>query len=102
MQKHWIQRFLIKLGLFMLPLFVLLLADVWILPPEFFTFRAWEALRVHTFYPSLTGPFYPNQKLEIEEEENSRPIRISPSKEGLPGIRISMATGTGLLPECRT
>lgn len=60
------KKFLIKLAIFSLPIvaFVFYIAyDVLILPVDFYTFRAWEALRVYENGPILSGPFYPNMHL---------------------------------------
>ncbi len=67
MRNYWFKILFIKLLVFILPFAVMLALDAFILPPDFFTFRAWEALKVKQFYPTLTGPFYPNQQLELTE-----------------------------------
>jgi hypothetical protein len=49
----------------MIPLILLFVVEN-ILPPSFFTFRTWEAVRSKT--PLLTGPFYPNIEYKMIEE----------------------------------
>lgn len=64
------KKFLIKLAIFSLPIltFVFYVAyDVLILPVDYYTFRAWEALRVYENGPILSGPFYPNMHLTKTE-----------------------------------
>jgi hypothetical protein len=64
---------LFKLSIFVLPFILFLLLDAFLLPPTLFTFRAWEALKVGTFYPTLTGPFYPNQSIDVTEQGELAP-----------------------------
>src|ERR1051325_9137182 len=57
-------NYLLKLGLFLLPLLALFLVELFVLPIDFFTFRCWEALRVDIDGSlGLPGPFYPNRHL---------------------------------------
>lgn len=44
-----------------------------LLPPQAFTHRLWEALIVHSEHEILPGPFYPNQKLRMEEQGDLAP-----------------------------
>ena len=73
MHNHWTKTLLLKGLAFVLPFGLWLIVDAFVLPPHFFTFRAWEALKVKTFYPTLTGPFYPNQHLELTEQGELAP-----------------------------
>jgi hypothetical protein len=73
MRNHRIKKLLLKVLAFVLPFVLWLVVDAFVLPPHFFTFRAWEALKVKTFYPTLTGPFYPNQHLELTEQGELAP-----------------------------
>jgi len=66
--SYSIKLLLLKLAIFVLPFVLFLLLDAFLLPPALFTFRAWEALKVGTFYPTLTGPFYPNQFIDVSEQ----------------------------------
>jgi len=43
------------------PFLVMGALETWVLPPNQFTFRAWEAIKVNLLYQALPGPFYPNQ-----------------------------------------
>ena len=71
--SHSTRLLLLKLSVFVLPFVLFLLLDAFLLPPTLFTFRAWEALKVKTFYPTLTGPFYPNQFLDATEQGELAP-----------------------------
>lgn len=71
--SHSTRLLLLKLSLFVLPFVLFLLLDAFLLPPTLFTFRAWEALKVKAFYPTLTGPFYPNQFLDVTEQGELAP-----------------------------
>jgi hypothetical protein len=71
--SYSIKLLLFKLTIFVLPFVLFLLLDAFLLPPTLFTFRAWEALKVGTFYPTLTGPFYPNQFVDATEQGELAP-----------------------------
>lgn len=71
--SYSIKLLLLKLSIFVLPFVLFFLLDTFLLPPTLFTFRAWEALKVGTFYPTLTGPFYPNQSLDATEQGELAP-----------------------------
>lgn len=73
MRNHQTKTLLLKGLAFVLPFVLWLIVDAFVLPPHFYTFRAWEALKVKTFYPTLTGPFYPNQRLELTEQGELAP-----------------------------
>ena len=63
-------RFLIKLTIFSLPILIFVgyvLYSGLILPVDYFTFRAWEALSVYEKTPTLSGPFYPSMHLVKKE-----------------------------------
>lgn len=59
------RKLIIKLTLFFSVPLILNLIFVIITPPNFFTFRSWEALQPHNL--NFNGPFYPNQTLEMIE-----------------------------------
>lgn len=62
------KRFFINTLLFLSPVLILLLLELFIFPIEQFTLRAWETLKVKNDYiAALIGPFYPDRYLEIEE-----------------------------------
>jgi hypothetical protein len=64
------KKFLVKLFIFLLPIFAFILYsgyEILVLPVDYYTFRAWEALRVYENTKILTGPFYPNYFLEKTE-----------------------------------
>lgn len=54
------KRFTIKLALFTLPFLVWQVIEIFILPFDTFTFRAWESIGFHKLRWKH-GPFYPNQ-----------------------------------------
>ncbi len=61
------KKFLIKLVLFVSPFIVLAAVELFVLPLDYFTFRAWEALSIQG--SSIhTGQFYPNIKLHKPDE----------------------------------
>jgi alginate O-acetyltransferase complex protein AlgJ len=62
------KRLLFKSILFFLPFIVVLGVELFVLPVDFFTFRAWEALVVVKFKRLLPGPFYPGMELQRIEE----------------------------------
>lgn len=43
------------------------------LPKNAFTHRVWEALIVHQYHSLLPGPFYPKQKMSMEEQGDLAP-----------------------------
>ncbi len=62
------KHLLIRTCLFLSPVLVLLLLELFIFPIDRFTFRAWETLMVKNQQISgIIGPFYPNRRLEINE-----------------------------------
>jgi hypothetical protein len=62
------KKFAVKILILALPFIALLTAELFILPVDFFNFRAWEALTNYKPNAVLTGPFYPAMKLEKTEE----------------------------------
>ncbi len=56
------------LTLFLLPVLLAVVFDLFILPIDFFMFRSWETLSVHSMRAYLPGPFYPNQHLQKMEQ----------------------------------
>ena len=62
------KRFLFKSALFLLPFFLAIGIELFILPIDFFTFRVWEALVIREFRHSLPGEFYPNMEVTKIEE----------------------------------
>ncbi|MHA6250221.1 alginate O-acetyltransferase AlgX-related protein [Pontibacter sp. CAU 1760] len=48
------------------------LIEVFLLPMNFFTFRIWETISVNTMRV-MSGPFYPNMHLQMEEEGELAP-----------------------------
>lgn len=61
------KKILIKLLLFVMP-FLVISALCAQLPLNRFTFRVWEALVVHKRHAILSGPFYPNRRVDMLEE----------------------------------
>ncbi len=62
------KTFLFKSTLFLLPFILALLIELFVLPIDFFTFRAWEALLVMKCRALFTGHFYPNMEITKTEE----------------------------------
>lgn len=62
------KRFLLRLSIFLIPFFIVLYVELFILPIDFFTFRVWESLVVRRFRNILPGPFYPNMEISKTEE----------------------------------
>lgn len=71
MQKD-VKRLLKKLTLLALPFVLWTFAEAVLLPMHFFTFRVWETISVNTMR-LLSGPFYPNMHLRMEEEGELAP-----------------------------
>ncbi len=63
------RNFLCKLLAFFIPILMISIFEAFILPPNLFTFRSWEALSF-TIVPSLIAQssFYPNFTLTMKEE----------------------------------
>jgi lysophospholipase L1-like esterase len=62
------KRFLLKLLFFSFPFLVLIGIELFVLPIDFFSFRAWEAIMVKQFHSVLSGQFYPRidiTKIEV-------------------------------------
>ncbi len=58
------KKYALKYCLFLLPFAAAVALELFVLPSDFFTFRAWETLVVkHPFGGLLKGPFYPNMTL---------------------------------------
>jgi hypothetical protein len=62
------RKFLLRSILFFLPFAVIVGVELFVLPADFFTFRAWEALVVKKFKGILPGPLYPGMELSRTEE----------------------------------
>jgi hypothetical protein len=62
------RKFILKLILFLSPFFLALGVQLFVLPIDFFCFRAVEALVVRKFKNILPGQFYSNMNLIKEEE----------------------------------
>jgi hypothetical protein len=54
------KRFFLKLLFFSSPFLLLIGIELFVLPIDFFTFRAWEAIMVMKFHSILSGQFYPH------------------------------------------
>jgi alginate O-acetyltransferase complex protein AlgJ len=63
-----VKRFLAKLLFFISPFAALVILDAFLLPPDFFTFRTWEALKVERVRWALPGYFYPRMTVSKVEE----------------------------------
>ncbi|WP_439883363.1 alginate O-acetyltransferase AlgX-related protein [Pontibacter sp. MBLB2868] len=67
-----VMRLLRKLTLLALPFLVWPLVEVFVLPMNFFTFRIWETISVNKMRV-MSGPFYPNIHMQMEEEGELAP-----------------------------
>ncbi|WP_266204806.1 alginate O-acetyltransferase AlgX-related protein [Pontibacter kalidii] len=67
-----VKRLLSKLALLALPFMLWPLIEVFVLPMNFFTFRIWETISVNTMRV-MSGPFYPNVHMQMEEEGELAP-----------------------------
>ncbi len=65
------KRFILRLLLFLIPFIALTVMELFVLPIDFFTFRAWEALTVSTLDNWLPGYFYPRKTIVRTEEGDS-------------------------------
>jgi alginate O-acetyltransferase complex protein AlgJ len=67
-----VKRLLSKLALLVMPFVVWPLIEVFVLPMNFFTFRIWETISVNSMR-IMSGPFYPNMHMKMEEEGELAP-----------------------------
>lgn len=67
------KKFICRTLLFFLPFYLLLILELFVLPIDHFTFRAWEALVVRKIDWILEGPFYPNMKIHKIEKGDMAP-----------------------------
>ncbi|MFD2245459.1 alginate O-acetyltransferase AlgX-related protein [Pontibacter ruber] len=72
MQNTGVKKLLLKLTLLLLPFAVWPLIEAAVLPINFFTFRVWETLAVNEMQ-IMSGPFYPNMYIKMEEEGELAP-----------------------------
>lgn len=76
------KKFLFKSALFLLPFFLSIFIELFILPIDLFTFRVWESLVVRKYRNILAGPFYPNMEItKIEEGDLAHHTRFAVKKE---------------------
>jgi len=75
------RRFISKLTLFLLPFFLAIFVELFVLPIDLFTFRAWESLVVRKYRSILPGLFYSNMKItKIEEGDLAHHTRFAIKK----------------------
>lgn len=72
MQNNGVKKLLLKLTLLLLPFLVWPVIEAAVLPINFFTFRVWETLSVNSMR-IMSGPFYPNRYMKMEEEGELAP-----------------------------
>ncbi len=76
------KTFVFKSALFLLPFILALVIELFVLPIDFFTFRAWEALLVMKYRTLFTGHFYPNMEISrIEEGDLAAHTRFAVKKK---------------------
>jgi alginate O-acetyltransferase complex protein AlgJ len=67
------KKFLFKAFLFFLPFLLVMALELFVLPIDNFTHRAWEALLVRKMKGILEGPFYPNMSVRKVEQGDIAP-----------------------------
>ncbi|WP_187262365.1 alginate O-acetyltransferase AlgX-related protein [Pontibacter beigongshangensis] len=72
MQNPGVKKLLLKLTLLALPFVAYPLIEASVLPMNTFTFRVWETISVNTMRV-MSGPFYPNMHVKMEEEGELAP-----------------------------
>lgn len=72
MKDKCVRKLLMKLSLLLLPFALWPLIEAAVLPINFFTFRVWETLSVNAMRV-MSGPFYPNMYMKMEEEGELTP-----------------------------
>lgn len=73
MVKGEVRSFLLKLGLIFSPFIILIAIELFVLPPDYFTFRFYETIRIGHFNTQLYGPFYPNVDMDKIEQGDLAP-----------------------------
>lgn len=68
MEKREIKKFLLRAIIFVCPLCLFVILELFVLPIDFFTFRAWEAVLPRGVAFCLPGPFYPRIKADFIEQ----------------------------------
>jgi alginate O-acetyltransferase complex protein AlgJ len=68
-----LKKFVIKSVLFLTPFIAIVLIELFMLPIDFSTFRAWEALKIGSLKWALPGYFYPNMTFTKVEEGDIGP-----------------------------
>jgi hypothetical protein len=68
-EERWPKAFLIAAGVVL----AAQLVELFVLPINFFTFRAWEALAVRRLHFALPGPFYPESRVVMDEDGDLAP-----------------------------
>lgn len=71
-KNNEVRRLLRKLTLLVLPFVLWPLIEAIVLPMDAFTFRVWETISVNSVR-LLSGPFYPNMHMRMEEEGELAP-----------------------------
>ena len=68
-----LKKLLCRLTVLAMPFLIVVAVELFVLPLNYFTFRAWEALWVKEPNQWLPGPFYPEQTLSLIEEGDLAP-----------------------------
>ncbi len=72
MEDKGVKKLLLKLTLLALPFLLWPVLEAAVLPGNLFTFRVWETLSVNSMRV-MSGPFYPNMYVKMEEEGELAP-----------------------------
>ncbi|PVY41322.1 alginate O-acetyltransferase AlgX-related protein [Pontibacter virosus] len=75
-----VKRLFRKLTLLVMPFVLWPFVEAVVLPMNFFTFRIWETISVNSVR-LLSGPFYPNMHLRMEEEGELAPRTLYAEKK---------------------
>jgi alginate O-acetyltransferase complex protein AlgJ len=80
MENKDVKKLLKKLALLLLPFMLWPLIEAIVLPMNFFTFRVWETISVNSLRV-MSGPFYPNMHMKMEEEGELAPRTVYAEKK---------------------
>ena len=76
------RKFLFRFTLFLLPFVLTICLELFVLPIDCFTFRAWEAILVREYHNFFSGHFYPNMEItKTEEGDLARHTRFAVKKK---------------------
>lgn len=80
MKNNDVRKLLKKMTLLVLPFALWPVIEAVVLPMNFFTFRVWETISVNSMR-IMSGPFYPNMHMKMEEEGELAPRTVHAEKK---------------------